>query len=364
MNASAPKVLFLSGFHPTPDAVSSGPKIVAGVIRDLEAQGRKVVTVSFENELDRAHNAAGFRPAGAPGSRVFRLTRLARVLAALRHPLLPFAASARPFVARRHVEALLKTEDFDAIEVEFIQAIEALPKEVRRKARLVSHDVLTQLYARRLAHARGLKRVAAWFEYQRVKRWEKKVFQEVGRLVALNGKDKALIEEISGRSDVAVRYPDIEAYIDPAERVHGTVEPGSLLYWGHMGRAENVDAVLYFAAEILPLIRKARPDARLIVAGIDPPPEIRRLQGPAIEVTGYVADPAPLFRRAEIGIVPLRLGAGIKIKTLELLASGLPVVATAVGAEGVQPSPHLRIANSPADFAGAVLDLMAAKAER
>ncbi|MBA5777130.1 glycosyltransferase [Stappia sp. F7233] len=363
MNGNAPKVLLLSGFHPSAEAVSSGPKIVARVIRDLEAKGREVVTVSFENELDRVHHAEGFRPAGAEGSRVFRLTTARRILAALRHPLLPFAASARPFVARRYVEALLNGDAFEAIEVEFIQAIEALPESAWKDARLVSHDVLTQLYARRLAHAHGLKRIAAWLEYQRVKRWERRVFRKVGRIVALNAKDKALIEEISGRSDVAVRYPEIRAYINPKERTAETVEPGTLLYWGHMGRAENADAVLYFVAEILPLIRRQRPDTRLIVAGIDPPEEIRRLQGPGIEVTGFVADPAPLFRRAEIGIVPLRLGAGIKIKTLELLASGLPVVATTVGAEGVEASPLLRVADRPADFAGAVLGLMAAKAE-
>jgi glycosyltransferase involved in cell wall biosynthesis len=119
-----------------------------------------------------------------------------------------------------------------------------------------------------------------------------------------------------------------------------------------------VDAVLHFARGIFPRILAAVPDARLIVAGIDPPEAVRALAGPRIEVTGYLADPAPVFRRAAVGVVPLRLGAGIKIKTIEMLDCGIPVVATTVGAEGVLPSPLLTVADDEGRFADAVVGLI------
>ncbi|MXN67217.1 glycosyltransferase [Stappia sp. GBMRC 2046] len=358
MSPAKRAVLVLSAYHPSSEAVSSGPKIVASVIAGLERKGYLVSVVSFENELDWAHRPGGYVARGAPGSRVFKLTRTGRIIAGLLHPLLPFAASVRRYAARRHVQCVLAERDFAKIEVEFTQAMEALPHNLWPRARLVCHDVLTQLHERRLEHAQGLWKLFARFELFRIRRWEEKVLRSVGEVVTLNGKDKALIEAISGRSDVSVRYPEIASYVQPQERTSSTVEPASLLYWGHMGRTENVDAVLYFVAEILPRIKLHCPEVRLIVAGIDPPGAIRRLEGQDVEVTGFIENPADVFRRAGIGIVPLRLGAGLKIKTLELLASGLPVVSTSVGAEGVEPCARLRVADDPESFSAAVIEVI------
>src|SRR5437764_2448200 len=122
------RALFLCGFHPSHDAVSSGPKIVAREIDALVAQGWDVVTVSFENELDRRHHKEGFSAPIGADSRLFRLTLLSRLAAAFRYPALPLAASARPFVAGSWVRTLLARNTFDRIYVEFIQAAELLPK--------------------------------------------------------------------------------------------------------------------------------------------------------------------------------------------------------------------------------------------
>lgn len=351
------RALLISGFHPSHHAVSSGPKIVAREIDKLTAGGFDVTTISFENELDRRHFRDGFERPREDDSRIFRLEKLGRIQAGLRYPMLPFAASARPFVARAYVEALVARVAFDRIDVEFIQAAEVLPQRYWPSARLVSHDVLHQLYQRRLAYTAGWRRIAARAELARVSRWEREVLRCFGTVTVLNGKDRELVEVITGRSDICVRYPDVPRYIDPSERTPDRIQAHTMLFWGHMGRAENVDAVHYFAQEIMPLILAKRPDARLVVAGIDPPDSIRSLErGGHTTVTGFVQDPAPLFRRAALGVVPVRLGAGIKVKTLEMIACGLPVVATTAGAEGVVPSSLLTVAKDPATFAQAVLN--------
>ncbi len=349
------RALFVCGFHPTSNAVSSGPKIVAREIDALIAKGWEVTTVSFENELDRRHYKQGFSAPSSHQSRIFRLTSSLRLLAALRFPTLPLAASARPWVASRYVANLLARTAFDRIDVEFIQAAEVLPRSEWHRAMVVCHDVLTQLYERRYQHAKPPHKLFALAELHRVRRWETEVLRGFGQVTVLNEKDRKLVAAMTGRSDVAVRYPEVPRYIDPEERTSHSVDSSTMLFWGHLGRQENVDAVHYFVSKIMPGILAQRPDARLIVAGIDPPQSIQELAGRAVTVTGYVEDPSSLFRSAAVGIVPMRLGAGIKIKTLEMIACGLPVVATSVGAEGVAEADLLTTVDNETEFAAAVV---------
>ena len=349
------RVLFLCGFHPTHDAVSSGPKIVVREIDALTAKGWEVVTVSFENELDRRHYKQGFSAPLGNKSRIFRLTPSLRLLAALRFPTLPLAASARSFIAGRYVRKLITETAFDRIDVEFIQAAELLPRREWSRATLVSHDVLSQLYERRYQHAKPSRKLLALAEWQRVRRWETEVLRGFGRVTVLNEKDRKLVEVMTGRSDITVRYPEVPRYIDPKERTSSSIDTSMMLFWGHLGRQENVDAVHFFVNKIMPQILAQKPDARFVVAGIDPPQSVRELASRAITVTGYVEDPSYLFRSAAVGVVPMRLGAGIKIKTLEMIACGLPVVATSVGAEGVMTADLLTVVDDEAEFSAAVV---------
>lgn len=350
------RALFVCGFHPAHDAVSSGSRIVAREMDTLKSQGWEIVTVSFENELDRRHYKDGYVASTTPGSRIFRLTRMLRVLAGLRHPILPFVASGRAFVARSYVRKLLKQTNFDRIEAVFVQAADVLPRDRWPEARLVSHDVLTQRFQREYEHSRGWRKILTRFEMFRVKRWETRVMRCFGHVEVLSDKDRKLVQSLTGRKDALVRYPEVPRYIDPRERTPDQIDPSMMLFWGHIGRKENTDAVHFFVRKIMPAILAKRPDARLVVAGIDPPESVCALAGRAVVVTGYVEHPAALFRSAAVGVVPLRLGSGLKIKTIEMIACGLPVVATSVGAEGVKPHDLLTTADQEETFINAVVD--------
>jgi glycosyltransferase involved in cell wall biosynthesis len=314
-----------------------------------------VVTVSFENELDRRHFPRGFEAPAGDSSRLFRLTPGMRIAAALRHPLLPLAASARRFAAGAFVAELLEKQKFDRIDVEFSQAAEALPRRYWPRTTVVCHDILSQLYRRRYEHSKGIRKALMRAELARVEQWERSVLRRFGKVTVLNEKDRELVETIAQRSDVAVRYPAVPAYVAPDHRT--SVDPNLMLFWGHMARPENADAVVYFVQRIMPYILRDLPHCRLVVAGIDPPERVKALENRSVTVTGYVEDPAPLFRFAAIGVVPMRLGAGIKIKTVEMIASGLPVVATSVGAEGVAASDLLIVRDGEREFAQAVIDV-------
>jgi glycosyltransferase involved in cell wall biosynthesis len=126
--------------------------------------------------------------------------------------------------------------------------------------------------------------------------------------------------------------------------------------------------VRWFVREALPLIRRARPECSLTIVGRTPPPSINALarEDPRIRVTGTVADIRPELWKAAVSIVPLRIGGGTRLKIYESMAGRVPVVSTSIGAEGLEihPPDDIRIADSPADFAAACLELLSDPSRR
>jgi O-antigen biosynthesis protein len=134
-----------------------------------------------------------------------------------------------------------------------------------------------------------------------------------------------------------------------------------LLFVGGFRHPPNPDGLLWFAREAWPAVRAEVPDARLTVVGTHPPAEVLDLARVAgIEVVGYVPDTAPYLDRAAVSIAPLRYGGGMKGKVCEAMASGLPVVTTSFGAQGLKAKSgeHLIVADDAVAFARGVVTLL------
>jgi O-antigen biosynthesis protein len=142
----------------------------------------------------------------------------------------------------------------------------------------------------------------------------------------------------------------------------GTHRPArfALLFVGGFTHRPNVDAVVFFCREILPLIRLELPQVSVTIVGAQPPAEVIALASASkVTVTGYVKDLSPYLSSASVSIAPLRYGSGMKGKITEAMAAGLPVVTTSIGAEGLdlQHRSNALIADTPRDFARAVIEL-------
>ncbi|NJM05488.1 glycosyltransferase [Candidatus Gracilibacteria bacterium] len=124
----------------------------------------------------------------------------------------------------------------------------------------------------------------------------------------------------------------------------------------------NVDGVCWFGKEVLPLVRRALPDAELLICGAQPPPVVYACaeRTPGIIVTGYLPDPYPQLERSAVLIVPQHTGGAQPVKILEGLARGIPVVATGHSCVGVdvQAGTHLLVADTPSAFADAIILLL------
>jgi glycosyltransferase involved in cell wall biosynthesis len=134
-----------------------------------------------------------------------------------------------------------------------------------------------------------------------------------------------------------------------------------LAFTGKMDYRPNIDAAAWFIEAIWPRIRAARPEAQFFVVGQKPPEKLRKLHGQnGVVVTGMVEDPRPYIAAAAVYVAPLRMGGGTRFKLLEAMALGRPIVSTTLGAEGfaVQSGRELLLADTPAQFAAAVLRLL------
>ncbi len=139
----------------------------------------------------------------------------------------------------------------------------------------------------------------------------------------------------------------------------GFADRRDIVFLGGYRHAPNIDAVQFFATEVMPLVHAQAPDVRFIVAGANPGPELRALESPQIVVTGLIDDLRDVFDRCRVFVCPLRFGAGTKGKVSTAMSYGLPVVSTTCGAEGMDlvEGEEVLIADDPAALANACLRL-------
>ncbi|MDO4919663.1 glycosyltransferase [Kocuria sp.] len=177
-------------------------------------------------------------------------------------------------------------------------------------------------------------------------------------VAVLSTKDARLLP--AGPVPVVVLTPPLGRRHADVRRAPATTPP-ELLMVALLSREPNRDALLWFATRVLPLVRRHHPDLRLRVAGAGADPGlVTAAREHGVQLLGFVPDLDPLYAAAAAVVVPLRLGAGLKFKTVEALSAGVPVVTTPVGAEGVGLREWFAgVAEDPEDFARAVLDVLA-----
>lgn len=209
----------------------------------------------------------------------------------------------------------------------------------RARRVVTAHDVIAQTYDRILATTRRgtPARLLGLWRRRSVSRDEGRLYREMDTVIVFSDKDAAYVRRVSGgRARTAVLRPPFDggACGAPAAPPEG---PPTVLFVGAFFRDVNAQAAEWLLTEIVPLVRAVRPDVRFLLAGAGPTPAMREAAAvdPLIEVTGEVVSLDASYEAATAVVVPLRMGAGLKFKTVEAMMRGIPVVSTSVGAEGL-----------------------------
>lgn len=206
-------------------------------------------------------------------------------------------------------------------------------------------------------------------QWKKLSRYEAMICRLADRVVAVSEADKAALQRLVPGLEVAVvpNAVDIEYYTSVDIRP-SPLPPRALIFTGKMDFRPNVDAVLWFCQEVLPLVQGKVPDVRFYIVGQSPHRRVLRLaDDPAVTVTGYVDDVRPYIAGACVYVIPLRMGGGTRLKVLEAMAMGKAIVSTSLGCEGFEglvPSRDLFVADPPEEFAQRVIELLSDASRR
>jgi glycosyltransferase involved in cell wall biosynthesis len=357
------KVLLLTQVLPFPP--DSGPKVKTWNVLKYLAQHHEVTLVSFVRGNQQA-DVAHLRP----------YCRAIHTVSITRGPLedgtamLQSFANNQPWMMvrddraamRELIDRLCAETQFDVAHADQLNMAQYAARVQGARKILDAHNALWLLYKRLAETMRpGPRKWLLERDWRLLKTYEGRLCREFDGLLAVSDEDAAALREAAG-TDLAITVIPIAVDTDELPVAARQPQAHHLLHIGTMYWPPNIDGMQWFIQEAYDQIRAGRPDVTLDVVGSRPPQELTAYNGNGhnINVTGYVAEVQPYLEKCGVFIVPLRAGGGMRVKILEALARGLPLVTTSLGCEGiaVQNGQHVLIADTPEEFARATLRLL------
>jgi sugar transferase (PEP-CTERM/EpsH1 system associated) len=371
-------ILLLSPYPPYPPH-GGGTMRIYQLLRGL-AQHHTVTCLTFAADQTAV---AAMQPLRAmarliPVVGVPQRTLVRRALDTLTSPLPDMALRNASVDYSQALEQLVYHEKFDVVQAESIEMagyLNCVPRPTLRVLDQFNAEFVLQRRAAETAlqSLKDLRRAAkslagvgySLVQAAKLKHYERQVMRQSDLVLAVSPDDQAILKRLAPDTPIGVvpNGVDTEHFARQAMTQPLSLAPGTLVFSGTLDFRPNVDAVIWFAQQVLPLVRARQPHARLLVVGKRPHAALRQLDpATGVVVLGEVPDARPYLAAADVYVVPMRIGGGVRLKLLEALALEAPVVSTHIGAEGVvglTDGQHCLLADSASDMANAVVALLA-----
>ncbi len=272
----------------------------------------------------------------------------------------------RSAAMRDAVAGLLHGEGFDLIQVEGLEMWPNLP-DMAVPIIYDAHNAEATLQRRMALHALKRRAIPATLysliQWRKLRRYEAAVVRAAAMTVAVSPPDARALHRLDASASI-VTIPigvDTTFFSRHAGSVDG-IDAYDVVFTGTLDYRANTDAALWLARAIWPRVRERLPDARLALVGQRPTDAIKRLDGrDGITVTGAIADDRPYMARAGVYVIPIRVGAGVRVKLLNAMSMGCAIVATTQACEGVAVEDGRDLIAVPmraSSFADAIIDLL------
>jgi glycosyltransferase involved in cell wall biosynthesis len=216
---------------------------------------------------------------------------------------------------------------------------------------LDEHNVESDYVEAKIRSAGRAPNVVQRREIRALRRWEERLWTDANEVVCVSNDEARRVEGVRGRSAVVI--PNGAAIAEVPFKRPSARDGYDILFVGILEHPPNVEAARFIVTEILPRVAAIEPRARVVLCGARPSRDVLALASDRVTVTGSVPSVVPYLERAAVYANPLRQGAGTSLKVLEALASGVPLVSTAVGVRGFSLSSpeHFLLADDAAGFA-------------
>jgi glycosyltransferase involved in cell wall biosynthesis len=347
----------------------SGKRIrTLGLIERLARRHRLTYVCHRNADADEVHRASAHF--AALGVRTLVVDRpvppksgpwfYARLAANLFSPFPYSVASHTSKALTQALRELARAEPVDLWHCEWTPYARALADIPGRRV-VMAHNVESVIWQR--YHENATNPLERWYigrQWQKFVRFEREALRRCDLTIAVSELDAERFRHDLEVPRVAVVDNGVDTdYFRPLNIPR---EPNTLLFLGSLEWRPNLDGVTQLLDRVFPAVRQLIPNARLLLVGRNPPESLRRAAArvPCVELHGNVPDVRPFLNRAGMLVVPLRIGGGSRLKILEALASGTPVVSTRIGAEGLHldAGRHLDVVEDIDALAGAVVAAM------
>lgn len=357
-------ILYLS--HKNPVAMDEGAKIVImGTIRHLARKGCKVSLVYLDSDANgsaRGLDEYCARVVPVLHRRVGAFSRALQLVEGMYRNKPYTVEMFRNHDFGREIDRLVGQEKFDCVHMEtallyqYKDRLPGLPIVVRH------HNLEAGLLRQQAENATGwLKKTILGRQAELLARYEADAVNGADFSVAITQADKeSILREYRCSRPVEVIPAGIET--DPV--MPRTQQEHCLVFTGRVEWGPNLEGVAWFIKKVFPIISKRFPMLKLYIAGGLPPAWLKSFETDRVRITGLVDNPADYIDRAEVYIVPLRAGSGMRLKILEAMSRARAIVSTTKGAEGIacENGRNIMLADSAEEFAGSVIGLLEDKA--
>ena len=352
------KILFLSGWFPYPP--DNGSRIRIFHLMRALAERHEVTLLSFGDQISRERVEALCplcRVAGVAPTPVYNPKGSRAVLAFASPTPRSLVDTHSPEMARL-VQKELGSNGYEVVVASEISTASYVHYDCPAPAILEDLETATIRDAARLGSGRA-SRLRASLTWLKTRRYVRTLLPHFAACTVVSEQERANLRDIAPanyRLEVVPNGCDTTWRPDAA-----APQPGTLVFNGSLTYSANYDAMSYFVREIWPQIRKGEPSCQLKITGRTNNGQGEALAGRGgVHLTGYLADVRPAVAGAWACVVPLRVGGGTRLKILEAMALGTPVVSTSKGAEGLEVTPeeNILIADDPADFAAQTVRLL------